>query len=531
MTINFKPGQHPDADQLSAFIEQALPAHERESVLAHLAVCGECRGVVALALPEVPAFESAAPAPAARRWFAGWMVLLPASAAVAVLAVFIVFVHHQAPAPQQQAQITPAPQVQTAPQPQPQAVPQASAAPITSAVISERPPAPKPRQETPHAVMGDVAGAPQGVAQALQLDQNQTQSPAANAFNSAAPSERLRSADRPGPVQQNSTQQNVLHGELQAGKPNQVATQSDDKLQSPRARQEPGQQQNGYQNAANETVSVQAESAPLETQSSELKGLIVANAGGGLVVTRQPLPSGRAIVSTAAQGTMVLAIDTHHGVYVSNDSGGHWQPVRAVWKGRAVRVEAIATTPSLAAPAAGRSVASLDALSAGAMAAKTAGATLTGTVTDRTGAVIPGATITVTDPATNLSRTFTTDASGSFTAAGLEPGNYNLEASSRGFETNHLANVAVSATNKNVANVSLEVGAATQTVTVESSSQMVDLNAAPVTNKKKAAKATGPVSVSAAPAPGPSTSGPVFEIVTDKGVRWTSADGVAWRPE
>ena len=42
---------HPDADLLSAFAEQALSATEREGVLQHLALCGDCRDVIALALP------------------------------------------------------------------------------------------------------------------------------------------------------------------------------------------------------------------------------------------------------------------------------------------------------------------------------------------------------------------------------------------------------------------------------------------------------------------------------------------------
>jgi hypothetical protein len=42
---------HPDADLLAAFAEQALSATERDGVLQHLALCGECREVVALALP------------------------------------------------------------------------------------------------------------------------------------------------------------------------------------------------------------------------------------------------------------------------------------------------------------------------------------------------------------------------------------------------------------------------------------------------------------------------------------------------
>src|SRR6266404_3878473 len=42
---------HPDADLLTAFAEQALSATERDGVLQHLALCGDCRDVVALALP------------------------------------------------------------------------------------------------------------------------------------------------------------------------------------------------------------------------------------------------------------------------------------------------------------------------------------------------------------------------------------------------------------------------------------------------------------------------------------------------
>jgi hypothetical protein len=42
---------HPDADLLTAFAEKALSATERDGVLEHLALCGDCREVIALALP------------------------------------------------------------------------------------------------------------------------------------------------------------------------------------------------------------------------------------------------------------------------------------------------------------------------------------------------------------------------------------------------------------------------------------------------------------------------------------------------
>jgi Putative zinc-finger len=42
---------HPEANLLAAFAEQTLSATEREGVLQHLALCADCREVIALAVP------------------------------------------------------------------------------------------------------------------------------------------------------------------------------------------------------------------------------------------------------------------------------------------------------------------------------------------------------------------------------------------------------------------------------------------------------------------------------------------------
>ncbi len=63
---------HPDADLLTAFAEQSLSGRERDHVLEHLARCGDCRDVVALALP---ATESAALAPSHSPARIGWLSL------------------------------------------------------------------------------------------------------------------------------------------------------------------------------------------------------------------------------------------------------------------------------------------------------------------------------------------------------------------------------------------------------------------------------------------------------------------------
>jgi Photosynthesis system II assembly factor YCF48/Putative zinc-finger len=69
---------HPDADLLTAFAEQSVTGRERDGIMEHLARCGDCRDVVALALP---ATEAVAPAksgsPGRTGWFNGNWFSLP----------------------------------------------------------------------------------------------------------------------------------------------------------------------------------------------------------------------------------------------------------------------------------------------------------------------------------------------------------------------------------------------------------------------------------------------------------------------
>jgi hypothetical protein len=66
---------HPDADLLTAFAEQSLPAPERATVLEHLARCADCRDVVALALPATEDIETPATATPSRRGWLTWPAL------------------------------------------------------------------------------------------------------------------------------------------------------------------------------------------------------------------------------------------------------------------------------------------------------------------------------------------------------------------------------------------------------------------------------------------------------------------------
>lgn len=60
---------HPDADLLTAFSEESLPAPERGRVLEHLACCGDCREIVARALPASETENLPAPPRVHNGWF------------------------------------------------------------------------------------------------------------------------------------------------------------------------------------------------------------------------------------------------------------------------------------------------------------------------------------------------------------------------------------------------------------------------------------------------------------------------------
>lgn len=66
--------------------------------------------------------------------------------------------------------------------------------------------------------------------------------------------------------------------------------------------------------------------------------------------------------------------------------------------------------------------------------AQVANATLTGTVKDASGAVMPGVKVTVTNVATNLDREILTDQTGSYRVPALNPGEYKVEAALQGFK-------------------------------------------------------------------------------------------------
>jgi hypothetical protein len=98
---------------------------------------------------------------------------------------------------------------------------------------------------------------------------------------------------------------------------------------------------------------------------------------------------------------------------------------------------------------------------------------LQGTVTDPSGGVISGAAVTATNLATGQARGATTDGNGSYRFSLLPPGNYDVKFSASGFKTAEVPSVTVNVTETPVLNRSLEIGAQTQEVTVESTAETI----------------------------------------------------------
>ena len=104
-----------------------------------------------------------------------------------------------------------------------------------------------------------------------------------------------------------------------------------------------------------------------------------------------------------------------------------------------------------------------------ASAQSTSAGTITGTVTDPTGAVIPDAIITVIDPATKTQRTTTSNKEGQFVLTNVQPGNYDLTSAKGGFSTDQITGLTISVGTQTTANFKMAVGSENTTVEVTAS--------------------------------------------------------------
>lgn len=105
-------------------------------------------------------------------------------------------------------------------------------------------------------------------------------------------------------------------------------------------------------------------------------------------------------------------------------------------------------------------------------------ASLSGTVTDQTGAVVPNAAVTALNVQTGVRTKTASNGTGAYQFASLQAGTYTVNCSVNGFKTFVATGVVLHAGGVTTLPIALEVGTATQTVSVSGSSAMVDTQTA-----------------------------------------------------
>jgi len=99
------------------------------------------------------------------------------------------------------------------------------------------------------------------------------------------------------------------------------------------------------------------------------------------------------------------------------------------------------------------------------------GTTVRGTVQDPNGNLVKGATVTLTDPSKNFTRTQQTNDDGQYVFSAIPPGTYRLEVTAQGFKTASVSGVEALVDTPTVRDIPLEVGAVSETVDVTSAAE------------------------------------------------------------
>jgi len=109
------------------------------------------------------------------------------------------------------------------------------------------------------------------------------------------------------------------------------------------------------------------------------------------------------------------------------------------------------------------------------MRAQVSGATLSGTITDASGAVIVGAEISVRNTDTGIGRNTTADSAGFYTVPNLNPGPYEVKVSAKGFTTAVQSNLTLAVGAQQQLNIPMKVGETSQTVQVTEVAPQIEL--------------------------------------------------------
>ena len=107
-------------------------------------------------------------------------------------------------------------------------------------------------------------------------------------------------------------------------------------------------------------------------------------------------------------------------------------------------------------------------------------ATISGSVTDPTNAAVAGARVQVKNIDTNVLQSTVTDAQGRYAVPDLPIGNYEVQASNTGFQTVVRRGITLNVGSQSVVDITLPVGQAQETVTVEGEASHIETESAAV---------------------------------------------------
>jgi hypothetical protein len=366
MSVKNQHEIHPDAEMLGAFAEQALGERERGRVLEHLAVCGRCRRVVALAREaadaEVVRGAERRTAVRSHAWWRGWGLALAPAAALAATAAVAIYVHVRHV--ELNAETARVESQRAAQNPGTVSAPsqseQAEAAPPAPAPAASEAKGPKSARsgETP-GKRGREPVAAAATPEAGTMDRSEM----------AREAEIPRKKTAPGAEGMGLASESFVATGGSASRKEEDGAVAMQREQSGQAEAAPNPSPAA---STTETVTVQAEDRTLSTSTSSLSAVENMQLerkvepeqklstprklkSGGLVAALMAhsfhLPSGLPAVSEASAGHLMVAIDQAGTLFLSEDSGSTWEPVTQQWTGRAVAVRRQATGSGNAATA------------------------------------------------------------------------------------------------------------------------------------------------------------------------------------
>jgi hypothetical protein len=372
MNQAIQSGNHPDAESLNAFVEQALTGTEREQVLAHMATCGRCRQVVYLA-QEAAGIEGQVGAPVVsgeggrekapnftqrHNWFGGWRLAWIPVAALAGFVGFAVLQHARHTPVESQVAIN-------SPQEKAQQGAPSSRATNSNAVDRTEAGSKKAQSSAPEFGLARAKSAPErsdSNAPIAKFDAvERAKKPAERSADSVTRSSQNEGdkARDPADVSNSVGAVYLSHQEAQEealkktgalDKDEQRREKENKQLQTaqvsvvggtgmPPSAPPVGQAGSGsFGAAARPAANAPVANGQPALSASNYKGATAGKVMADLKAKRTLLPNGTAALSvTTAKGRMV-ALDPSGTMYMTEDAGKSWVVITSQWTGRAVLV-------------------------------------------------------------------------------------------------------------------------------------------------------------------------------------------------